>query len=286
MAGFPNIQSLVDAEIAGQSSFFSFRKTPNVNGGVGIWMDSSLAGGNPSPQYYASSPIVSAVLTRSGEGGLNHGGNVSPLTKVIKKFNILTAGALAFPLNIIVADLLLYYPFIDEGDVTEQTLTNSVSLSRYTDGEGVQIMCVSQAPRTGGATFTVKYTNQDGVSNRVTEVATMNTSTANGNIIHTSLTTLGTKGPFLALQVGDSGVRSVQSITMNTGDVGLFAIVLVKPLFNTHITGNDAPVEIDFAKDNAIPPIVQDDAYLTMLFNPQTNIVGSNYYGYLQTVWN
>jgi hypothetical protein len=286
MAGFRNVKDVVDAEETGQSVYFTFRKVPNVTGGVGVWVDTSLAAGNPSPQYYASTPLEAAVLSQSADGGIRHGGNVSPLKKAIKKFMIMSIGATSTPLDIIVGDILMYYPFIDEGDVSEQMLTNSVALSRYTDGDGVRIMCVSQSPRTGGATFTLNYTNQDGVAGRVTPAATMNTSGANGNIIHSALAILGTKGPFLELQQGDTGVRSVEGITMGTADVGLFAIVLFKPLFNTQLRGIDAPVEIDFVKDNILLPIVEDNAYLTMLVNPQTNILSQNYHGYIQTIWN
>lgn len=285
MTSFANVNDVVTAEQNGQTSFFTWRKTPNTNGGTGIWMDTSLAAGNPSPQYYAATPLTSAVLSRSADGGLQHSGNVSPLTKVIKKFSIQSSGTAA-PLNVIVGDILMYYPFVDESDVSEQMLTNSVTLPRYTDGEGVRIMCVSQSPRSGGQTFTVKYTNQDGVSGRVAGPATMNASTSNGNIIHSAIATAGTVGPFLPLQLGDTGVRSVESVTMGGADVGLFAVVLFKPLFNTQLRGADAVVETDFVKDNMLLPIVEDDAYLTMLVNPQVNIVGQALHGYIQTVWN
>lgn len=285
MAGFANINDVVTAEINGQTSFYTWRKTANTNGGAGVWMESSLAAGNPSPQYYASTPLTSTILSRSGDGGIQHGGDVSPLTKVIKKFSI-QSSASAAPLNIIVGDVLMFYPFVEESTTSEQVLLNTTSLTRYTDGEGVQIMCVSQSPRAGGRTFTVKYTNQDGVSGRVTTSATTNTSTSNGNIIHSSPATAGTVGPFLPLQLGDTGVRSVESVTMGGADVGLFAVVLFKPLFNTQLRGADAVVETDFIKDNMLLPIVQDDAYLTMLLNPQVNIVGQALHGYIQTVWN
>ena len=43
-------------------------------------------------------------------------------------------------------DYLLYYPFIDMDAAGEdQTMTNGVTLPRFTDGAGVRMMAVAQA---------------------------------------------------------------------------------------------------------------------------------------------
>lgn len=47
-------------------------------------------------------------------------------------------------------------------------MDNTTPLPRYSDGIGVQIMPVVVAGQTGGQTFTVNYTNSEGVAGRVT----------------------------------------------------------------------------------------------------------------------
>ena len=54
----------------------------------------------------------------------------------------------------------------------------------------------------------------------------------------------------MALQDGDTGVRTVDSITFNgVGDIGLISLVLVKPIATHYIRGIDAPVENRFFDD-------------------------------------
>ena len=93
------------------------------------------------------------------------------------------------------------------GNVTTEQTTNlpTAALPRYTDGKDVlAFLEVYTAISTVNTTATIKYTNQDGVANRVSKpivVATNNNSNA---------------GSFTAfpLQNGDTGVRSVESFTM------------------------------------------------------------------------
>lgn len=284
--GFANVQALADAEIAGRSTYATWRKSPSQVSTIGIWFDLSMSPGNPVPQYYAATPLAAKALAQSTDGGIFHGGAVSPSTKHLKRVTALTATATALPMPMILCDYLLFYPFIDEGTTDPQALDNTNTLTRYTDGEGVQIMAVSVAGRTGGQTFQVTYTNSAGVAGRVTEVAIENTVSVNGSLVTTDRANARARGPFLPLQAGDTGVRSIESVAMISGvDVGLFALVLVKPLAQMSIRGIDAPVEVNYFTDFGQLPRIVDDAYLNFLCLPQGTLAATALHGDITTVW-
>lgn len=265
-------------------SQFTFRKTPAVTTTAGVWFDMSMSPGNPIPNYYANTPLKAAVLT--GSEGIFHGGNVTPATKHVQDVMVLSNSGTGLPLPLILLDYLLYYPFIDQGSTDEQLLDNAVTLPRSTTGNGVQMMAVLVGAQTGGQQFTVKYTNQSGVTGRVTPALTCNSSTFNGAICTTATATVGTAGPFLPLQFGDSGVRAIESVTMLGADVGLMTFVLVKPIQSFMLRGVDAPVEVSFIKDRPGMARIEDGAYLNLITLPSGSLSGVSIHGLLTTTWN
>ena len=289
MPGFANARVMADAQDAGRYLYASFRKQATQTTGAGIWFDLSMSPGNPAPNYYIGTPGVFTPMRQSTDGGLRHGGNVSPSKKFLRKLLVETATAAAAPCRLLLLDYVGFYGFIDESVLDPQPLDNTTPLPRYVDGRGLQIMPVVVAGQTGGQTFTVEYTNQDGVSGRVTNVATMSTQFVNGTILNSlrSGAAYANNGPFLSLQPGDSGVRSVQSVTIGgIGDVGLFALVLVKPLASIALRGIDAPTEIDYLTDMAALPQIEDDAYLNFLALPNGSLSGAPIIGVIETTWN
>lgn len=276
------MKQFVDAQLDGNTNLSSFRKTPTQVTTAGLWFDMSMSPGNPVPQYYAASPLVAVQLKQSTDGGFFHG-KTTGSNKVITRFLSMSNSATGLPMPIIMCDYLLYYPFIDEGTTDEQTLTNSVTLPRYTDGKGVQIMAVSVAGRTGGQSFYVNYTNSNGVSGRISKIVIQNSATAIGTIVTSNTATAGSSGPFIGLQDGDSGVRSIESVTMVGADVGLFTLVLVKPLFTTKILQQTAPTEECFLFEKSSIPKIEDDAYLNLLSMPNGSLSGVSIYGVIET---
>ncbi len=289
MAGFGSVRNLIESEVdLGRSHYSTWRKSPTQATGSGVWFDLALSPGNPAPFYYASAPLVAVPMTRSSNGGLNHGPSVSPSKKALRKVMAMTTTATALPMNMIVLDYLLYYPFIDESlDGEEQLMDNTATLTRYTSGDGVQIMAVVVAGHATGLTqtFTVNYTNQDGVTGRTTTQVSLNNQFVNGTIISTSRATAGCAGPFLPLQSGDTGVRSIEGLTMTGSDVGLMTLVLVKPLAQMTLRGNDAPVEVDYLKDFSGLPGIEDDAYLNFICCPVGTLAATALHGEIQTAW-
>lgn len=281
-----NTKQLVDCELEGRVRQYVWRKTPSQSTTAGIWFDLSMSPGNPPAQYYIGSAYTATVLARSTDGGLQHGANVTPSTKYLRSITAMTATATALPMPMILCDYLLCYPFIDTSVVEEVAMVNANTLTRYTDGKGVQVMAILTNPGIGGQNFFFTYTNQDGVSGRISQTVQMNAITATGTVATSSVNTATQSGnPFIGLQAGDSGVRSIESVTMLGGDVGLFALVLVKPLMWTAINEITAPYEKDNLLIGGELPRIYDDAFLGFLALPRGALNTTALVGDLKVIW-
>ena len=260
-------------------------KNPSVVTASGIWMDLTMFGRYPAANYFTDgTPLAAKTLTRSVDGGMDHGQALGEdYAKFLGGLTILSTSATAVPMPIMVMDYLMYYPLIPMEDTQE--MDNTITLPRYTDGEGVQLMLVEQFPYIGGGTVQVTYTNSDGVTGRKTRVTTINTQTALGTVAHSAPATSGVSGLFMPLASGDGGVRAVESITFPTADSGNLAAVLVKPLglFGNYEVG--CPSEWDPLRDLGILERIYDDAYLSAACLPVGSLNGTIIEGSLKTLW-
>lgn len=284
-----SIKQLVDAEKEGRTRSYSFRHTTAGYGPTaGTWWDMSFGAGQPSPKYWFDSPpLVSKAAAQSTDGGFYHGENVAPYTKYLRELMVMEpVSTVVMPWHMMLCDYLLYYPSIDETVLGTQALTNSVTLPRYTDGEGVYPMAINVAPSGAALRFYITYTNSDGVAGRVSQTMAGTSTVTLGNVKTSATANALTTGPFISLQEGDKGVRSIESVTITTDDVGLFSLVLVKPLASLTITENAAVVERDFYLDGKQLPVIQDDAYLNFLMYGQGSFSTANFTCYLKTVFN
>ena len=298
MAKINGIRDVVDAELNGRSRSYIWRKTPSQSTTIGIWFDLSMSPGMPTPKYwFDAAPLIAKQVTQSSDGGFFHGANVSPSEKHIRLMIFQahsTSTTNPSPINAILLDYLLYYPSIDDGTQDEQFMDNTVKLPRYTDGNGVQMMAVTTGLRVGGQTFQVKYTNQDGVGGRLSGVCTQNNAQFIGSITNCNQAVLNGSSWMIPLQDGDTGVREVESVTMLSGvDVGLFSIILVKPLaqicfrecqISTSGTIN-TPNEKDFLIPTGELPRIYDNAYLNMVVLPQASLATTILVGDLKVIW-
>jgi hypothetical protein len=288
--GIYNTRDIVDAELEGRFRQYEFVKNVNQVTAQGIWYDLTGAAGNPkAKQWFDAAPLVAQQIKQSTDGGIYHGANVegSGYAKHLRFMRAACASATPLPMPLILCDYLLYYPSIEDGTTDPQTMDNTLPLPRYADGAGVQMMAVTISSRTGGQSFSVTYTNSDGVAGRVTPAVVQNTAAAPGSVTTSATATAGTGGgPFIPLQNGDSGVRSVESVTMNGADTGFFAIVLVKPIAQTVIRGLDAPYDKDFLIFASELERIHDDAYLSLLALPNGSLTGLAVRGAVRTVFN
>lgn len=283
-----NVRTLVDAELDGKTRYSEFVKNVTQVTTAGLWYDLTGAAGNPrAKQWFDSAPLTAAQIRQSTDGGIFHGSNVSTATKYLRFLRAACASATPLPMPLILCDYLLYYPTIEDGNTDPQTMDNTVTLPRYTDGVGVQMMAVTISSRTGGQSFTVSYTNSDGVSGRTTPAVVQNAAAAPGTITTAATATNNSPPtPFIPLQDGDKGVRQIDSVQMLGADTGFFALVLVRPIAQTIIRGIDAPYDKDMLLFASELERVQDDAYLSLLALPNGSLSGLAVRGGIRTVWN
>lgn len=289
MSGIRNVKDVVDAELSGRCRITEWVKNVSQVTTAGIWYDVTGSAGNPrAKQWFDATPLAAQIVRQSTDGGIFHGSavNADGFRKFLRNVRVNCASATPLPCTITLCDYLLYYPSVDEGVTDQQDMDNTNTLTRYTDGLGVEMMAVTISARTGGQSFFVTYTNSDGVAGRVSGTVIENAVGAPGSIATASTTTASGGNPFIPLQEGDKGVRSIQSVTMLGADTGFFALVLVKPLATLMIRGNDAPYDKDFLLFANELPEIQDDAYLSILALPNGSMSGTAIRGGLRAVWN
>ena len=282
-----NTRDLVLAEQAGQTWLASFRKNPAQATAVNLWFDLSMSPGNPVPNYYIGTPGVFTPLAQSTDYGIPHGGNVAPLKKYLRVLGLHNNAAGAVPSTLLLCDYLGFYPFIDESTIGVQTLTKNIPLPRDPDNKGAQVMAVVVAGQAGGTVFRLRYTNQGGVSGRVTPDHLMTAQQiVNGTILTSGNGVARGSAPFFALAPGDSSVLSVEEVEIDgSGDIGLFALVMVRVIAQTSLRGVDAATERDYLLDMGSLPVIPDDAYLNLLCLPAGTLAGAIFYGYIKTLW-
>jgi hypothetical protein len=270
----------------GRTRFASFVKTPSQTTASGIWFDLSMSPGNPVPQYYFATPLAAQPMARSTDGGLDHGQPVAPagMRKYLHKLMLQSVTATAAPLAMRLLDYLMYYPGVAM-DTGVQDMTNAAALPRSVGGAGVQIMAVEQSSYIGSATMQVRYTNSAGVAGRLSPVVTLNTQIAAGTVATSAPATAGAGGPFVPLAHGDSGVQQIDGIEFFTGDVGLLALVLVRPLAAVCVAEITSPVEVDLLQELGYLPQVEDDAYLNFIAKPVGTLASAPIRGDITTLW-
>ena len=297
--GFANVKEYAAADELGQCWLTQFRKTvASAATTTNAWVDYSYFPGSPPANFYASSPSVAALI--EADKGLKVP-NVSPATQHLKKFNVMTAntGSTANARQrLILCDYLLYYPFIDTDAIGEvQSMTNTAddplvpSLPRYTGG---RVVAVAQSASSTVGTFTFTYTNQDGVSGKVSQASSTFVVAGGGQVV--SADGVGASyNPFLPLALGDSGVRSIESVTFTAAGGGLMALVIVKPIFNGYVTQEcrttsgvafGAADEFQSVIDSAGAPQIKDGAVLNFFAEgTQGSLASSQLVGFIETLW-
>jgi hypothetical protein len=241
---------------------------------AGSWYDLSLLSGSPVANTYAGTALAATVPSESTGHGIYHGGNVSTDTKHLLKAVAIANTATTAVGTLLLVDTLLYYPTISSTSAALQTLTNASTLTRYTNGNGNRAYFVhTVASGNGTPTVAISYTRQTtgGTdTGRTLGATTVFTAQVGIGRFSASGTSANNRGPFLPLQSGDVGIKSVQDLTITTPHAtsGTMALVICQPLAEIPLTTANVPVIMDFL--SAVPslPQIQDGACLNLLYQP------------------
>ncbi|MFN7262830.1 MAG: hypothetical protein ACK5UJ_03405 [Pseudobdellovibrionaceae bacterium] len=290
---FTSIDDLVSEVSNGKFSRIDWNK---ITGGAaytaGRWYDTSPLAGTPVANAWAGTALNWVTCNEAaGNGtqifGLPHGGNVTPDTKHVLNGSAITAVATGVPAQLMLVDMQGYYPGISMNVATAQTLIGTPTL-RYANGAGVRAYLAITA--TSGATahnLSMSYTNQAGTAGRTMPVTVSCTASAIVPHITHSGTAANNYGPFLPLASGDTGIQSVQSVTLSAASgAGTAALVLARPLLTIPLTTAAVASERDFLNQIPSLPRVQDGACLVWLyFAGAATGASSNFYGSLELGW-
>lgn len=255
---------------------------------AGRWYDMSSLNGTPVANSYPGTALTwKDCDDATGNGtdifGLWHGGNVSTDTKHLMNIGAYTAVATGVPSVLMLCDMQGYYPGINMNTLSAQTLLGTPTL-RYTNGTGCRAFL--RVLSTTGATahnVALSYTNQASTAGRALPVTVACTASAIVPHVTHSGTAANNYGPFLPMASGDTGIKSVQTITLSaaSGSASTAALVIVKPLATLPLTTLGVAGERDLMNQLPSMPQVKDGACLTwMLFTGAAAAASTNYYGY------
>jgi hypothetical protein len=207
-----------------------------------------------------------------------------------------TAGATTVPITLMLVDLLGCYARVDANTASAITFANTLTLPRHTDGSGVRAYSVV-APTTLGASahnFVASYTNQSGVAGRGFPNTVAGTVSAVNSHISHSGTAANNVGPFLPLQSGDTGVRSIQTWqqTAAGGTASTFQnIVLAYPVMELQLTTQYLLAERDLFNQFPTLPEVQESAAASgaclawLMYAGAATPASTNFFGTLRFAW-
>lgn len=210
---------------------YGFRKASATTEGAGTWHSLWALAGQPGAGAAAGS-VNGAITTSATAGAIPYvnpgGGN----TGYVGRWSA-AAGTIG---TLILYDRLWHNSAL-VGNVTTAQAIVPPSLTRATTGEGVELWGeVYTAMGATATTMTATYTNQAGTGSRSA------TYTMPANAL-----SVGQMFPF-ALQTGDTGVRSVQSIILSasTGTAGNFGLTLLKRIAEIPIVAANGGGVLDF----------------------------------------
>lgn len=208
--------------IANYAAFKNAAPYASISTGKGSYTTSAgrmLSSWTVNP-FAGSTPSAAAACNGATVGSHTRGmlSGVATYLKVARQSRVGAAG-------ILFLDRLSHQGGLSGTSVATQT-TNlpTAALTRYTSGVGVMAFVeIYTTVGTTASTLSCSYTNSAGTAGRTSPALQFG---------GTGDRTLRTIIP-IPLQVGDVGVKSVESVTLSisTGTVGDFGITLAKPLF-------------------------------------------------------
>lgn len=247
MPGFTSYDDLIDKiTVSGQGSTFAFSKGPYTPQGAGVWYTLWTSAGMPGA---GSAPASTPGTVYTQAAGSIYFPNRSPA-----QTHLLTFGAVANT----ACTLLLYDRLVGVGGIAlspaAAKTVNTQALPRYsgTNAAGVQAWLeVTTATASSGTVALSSYTNESGVAGRAGAAVGWPFAASNAGTM---------LGP-MPLQAGDTGVRSVETVTTATSTAGVINVVLIRPLVYLPLTANNWQ-EKDMVLQIASMPQLYDGASL------------------------
>jgi hypothetical protein len=253
---------------AGMLPRFDVFKTSVATEGAGTWHSLWKSTGLPTagatpPAFSAGSGYAPTYATTGAIAFANPASGLKYLAYLATQ-NASVTGSL------ILADRLWACSGFDTTSIVEQSITTPGDIPTGRDmngatlGHGVELWGeVYTAPGATGATWTAKYTNQDGTTGKLATY----THPANAE-------TVGQMFPF-TLADGDTGVRSPTSFTadISSGTAGDIGLTLLRPIAEIPIRYINVRVALDAVQLGM--PRLYDNSCLMMFIRPSSTVTGN-----------
>ena len=244
----------LDGVVAGGKPPVGFLKVTATSGAAGRFFSFWRVAGDP---VVGAIPTTSAtVCDKDTIGAMSYTHPTAP----DKSYLAGASANLSISSTLILYDRLLHCGGLNATLTTPQTV-GGATVTRSTQKNQMYLEVYTAI---GGTTanITVSYTNQSGVSGRAT-ISTVTFSFAPaGQMI------------LLPLQEGDTGVQSIQSVTLSasTGTVGNFGITVLRPIVMLGCVAN-----VEQAKDalTTYLPEIEDNSCLSLMMQCGTSATGS-----------
>jgi hypothetical protein len=200
--------------------------------------------GIPAGTYNATKVATSFVGPVSNGGLYTFPSPVSPDVRLLTavtgghRTTTTTAGQSS---TLLVADYLLHQGGFDASSSALQSVTQTDTLPRYTDGEGVALAVIPTATTAGvttSVTLTVKFTDSDGNTNQTLSYSTPISGHTKGRMWHADPTF------WVPLPAGKRGIRKIESVqqSASAGAAGTYALLLYRPLVIAQVTQDGRPL--------------------------------------------
>jgi hypothetical protein len=289
-----SVDQLYAAFSAGQTDRQDWNKvTPAAAWTAGRWYEMFSLGGYPPATTFPGTALTWVTCSdATGDGttrfGIPHGGNVSTLIKHLSTMSAWSTAATGVPAVLQLVDIQGYWNGINMNVNTAQTLLGTPTL-RYANGAGLRLALAARA--TTGATahnIAVSYTNQAGTAGRTMPVTVSATASAIvPHILHSGVAA-NNYGPFLPMASGDTGIQSVQTVTLSaaSGTASTAVLMLVRPLATIPLSIAALMTEKDFWNQLPSAPQIRDGACLGFLLGAGAAVAASTTFsGATETVW-
>lgn len=225
-----------------------------------LWRNSAPLGAIPTTAVVPDNDTIGALGQRNAGSGLQN-------SIVGYRLSALNPGVY------IICDRLAHSGGLS-GTTTGAQTTNlpTPALTRHTSGVGVMIgLTIYTIIGTTATSVSATYTNQSGVGSRVTPLVQIGATGFNG----------ANRMILLPLQAGDSGVQSVESVTLSASTVsaaGNFGVTLFKPLYTICVestSGVSSGGFITGLSAGGIPTIENGACLFPICFSATTNAAAS-----------
>jgi hypothetical protein len=267
MPGFSSYDNVLDtASVQGKFQDYEYSKASITTVANSVW---SLwaAAGQPGPGTFGGTPLAARACNSSTTGAAFFTNPTAPDTLHLVTFAAVSSVAAG---TIRLVDRLLDYPGISTTSTSLQTMDNTVTIPRYTNGAGgVKIFCeVTTALGSTPQTVTITYVNQAGTAGRTTTLSPT---------VSAAVNRIPQAGTFIPLAAGDTGVRSITSVQFggSMGGSGVLNFTLCRPLARVPVQVASMMVERNLVLHTPRLTQVVDNACLSFTLIAATTSSGN-----------